>query len=256
LQRLLALADREGARFAVAFVLAGVLCLTLLARSVDWLTTHESAPHTHAPTTIDMRLVELAPPPVPAPLTSVQRAAPAQAAPSPPVAKRTQTTPAPITHAVQPPRSSPTQPRQPPQPHEEAHSPIEPATPEQSATSTTSARAAPAAATASNAAAPSNSTAAATPAPPSGSTQARLLSQPMPVLPDDLREQGYQVTALAHFKVHADGTFEVELVKPTQNPRLNQILLETLHRWRFFPAMENGHPVESDQDVRVHFSVS
>jgi hypothetical protein len=65
----------------------------------------------------------------------------------------------------------------------------------------------------------------------------------MPVLPDDLREQGYQVTAIAHFKVHADGTFEVELIKPTQNPRLNQILLETLHRWRFFPAMENGHPL-------------
>jgi protein TonB len=78
----------------------------------------------------------------------------------------------------------------------------------------------------------------------------------MPVLPDDLREQGYQVTAVAHFKVHTDGTFEVELIKPTQNPRLNQILLETLHRWRFFPAMENGHPVESDQEVRVHFSVS
>jgi protein TonB len=102
----------------------------------------------------------------------------------------------------------------------------------------------------------SNGTASTAPPAPSGSTQARLLSQPMPVLPDDLREQGYQVMAVAHFKVHADGTFEVELVKPTQNPRLNQILLETLHRWRFFPAMENGRPVESDQDVRVHFSVS
>jgi periplasmic protein TonB len=85
---------------------------------------------------------------------------------------------------------------------------------------------------------------------------ARVLSQPMPVLPDDLREQGYQLTAVAHFTVHADGSFEVELVKPTQNPRLNQILLETLHHWRFFPAMENGHPVESEQEVRVHFSVS
>jgi periplasmic protein TonB len=258
LQRLLAFADREGARFAVTLVLAGLLCLALLARSVGWLTTREPLPHAHAPTTIDMRLVELAPPTVPAPhvpLASVQRAMPAPAAPSPPVAKRTSTNPAPITHAVQPPRS-PTQPRQPPQPHEEAHSPIEPATPEQPVTSTRSAPAATASAAASSAAAPSSNIAAAASAAPSGSTEARLLSQPTPVLPDDLREQGYQVTALAHFKVHADGTFEVELVKPTQNPRLNQILLETLHRWRFFPAMENGHPVESDQDVRVHFSVS
>ena len=254
-QRLLALVDREGARFVVALVLAGVLCLALLARSVNWLTSREPVPH--APTTIDMRLVELAPPaapaPPPAPLAPVQRAVRAPAA-SPPVAKRTQTTPAPIMHPVPPARS----PTQPPQLHEETHAPIEQATPEQRATPATFAQASPsqAPAAASGVATPSNSTAAAAPAAPSGSTQARLLSQPMPVLPDDLREQGYQVTALAHFKVHTDGTFEVELVKPTQNPRLNQILLETLHRWRFFPAMENGHPIESDQDVRVHFSVS
>jgi protein TonB len=89
-----------------------------------------------------------------------------------------------------------------------------------------------------------------------GNTQARLLSQPIPVLPDDLREQGYQLTAVAHFRIHADGSVDVELTKPTQNPRLNQILLDTLHRWRFFPAMQDGHPVDSDQDVRVHFSVS
>lgn len=88
-----------------------------------------------------------------------------------------------------------------------------------------------------------------------GNAQARLLSQPLPALPDDLREQEYQAVAVARFFVHADGTFDIELVKPTPNPRLNQILLETLHMWRFFPAMENGRPVESRQDVRVHFNV-
>jgi protein TonB len=84
---------------------------------------------------------------------------------------------------------------------------------------------------------------------------ARVLSQPVPVLPDDLREVAYQAVAVARFAVHTDGTFEVELIKPTQNPRLNQILLETLRDWRFFPAMNNGHPVESHQDVRVRFNV-
>ncbi|QBR03846.1 energy transducer TonB [Paraburkholderia pallida] len=88
------------------------------------------------------------------------------------------------------------------------------------------------------------------------SQQARLLAQPLPELPDDLREQGYQAVAVARFVVHADGTVDVELVKPTQIPRLNQILLATLRQWRFFPAMENGHPVESHQDVRVHFNVN
>jgi protein TonB len=89
----------------------------------------------------------------------------------------------------------------------------------------------------------------------SGVTQARLLSQPLPVLPDDLREMAYRAEALARFAVHPDGTFDIRLVTPTQNPRLNQILLETLRKWRFFPAMDNGYPVESHQDVRIHFNV-
>jgi len=89
-----------------------------------------------------------------------------------------------------------------------------------------------------------------------GTMQARLLSQPLPVLPDDLREDAYRAEAVARFEIHADGSTEVELVKPTQNPRLNQILLEALHKWRFFPAMENGRPVDSQRDVRVHFNVS
>ncbi|RQS29037.1 energy transducer TonB [Burkholderia sp. Bp8992] len=101
-----------------------------------------------------------------------------------------------------------------------------------------------------------NAASAATHSAAAGNAQARLISQPLPVLPDDLREDGYQAVAVARFLVHADGTFDIDLVKPTANPRLNQILLETLRRWRFFPAMENGRPVESRQDVRVHFNVN
>jgi protein TonB len=56
--------------------------------------------------------------------------------------------------------------------------------------------------------------------------------------------------------IHADGSVDVELVKPTPIPRLNQILLEALRKWRFFPAMQTGHPVESRQDIRVHFNVN
>lgn len=100
------------------------------------------------------------------------------------------------------------------------------------------------------------------PAPPAamsnaiGNAQARLISQPLPTLPDDLREQGYQLVAIARFLVHPDGTFDIDLVKATPNPRLNQLLLQALRRWRFSPAMENGHPVASRQDVRVHFNVN
>jgi len=257
-QRLLGFVDRERVRFSMTFVLAAVLCLVLLARSVGWLSSGE--PPQHAPTTMEMRLVELAPTPAPAAITPATHP---PAAPPPQAAKRTssqvQAQQQPLTHAVSS-RSSqaPTTP-----PREEARSPTEPAThdrpvaPAAQSQEQGPAQAPAATQTASSATAtPSNGTVSSAPPASAGSTQARLVSQPVPVLPDDLREQGYQLTAVARFKVHADGTFDVELIKPTQNPRLNQILLETLHRWRFYPAMENGHPVESDQDVRVHFSVS
>ena len=51
------------------------------------------------------------------------------------------------------------------------------------------------------------------------------------------------------------GAVDVELIKPTHNPRLNQLLLDALRKWRFFPAMKNGEAVESTQDIRVHFNV-
>ena len=71
-----------------------------------------------------------------------------------------------------------------------------------------------------------------------------------------MREQAYQTVATARFVIHVDGSVDVELVKPTPNPRLNQILLEALRKWRFFPALQGGRPVESRQDVRVHFNVN
>ncbi|MFM0733044.1 TonB family protein [Paraburkholderia sediminicola] len=90
----------------------------------------------------------------------------------------------------------------------------------------------------------------------SGDATAHALSQPLPELPDDLREQAYQTVATARFAIHVDGSVEVDLIKPTSNPRLNQILLDALRKWRFFPAMQAGHPVESRQDIRVHFNVN
>jgi protein TonB len=76
------------------------------------------------------------------------------------------------------------------------------------------------------------------------------------VVPDDLRQEAYQALAVARLRIHVDGTVEVSLLKATQNPRLNQIVLRTLSAWRFAPALEHGHPVESSQEVRVHFNVS
>ena len=89
----------------------------------------------------------------------------------------------------------------------------------------------------------------------SGRAAARALYQPLPVIPDDLREQAIEMEALARFDIKADGTATVTLVKPTPIPALNRIVLGTLATWRFFPAMEGGRPVTSTQEVRIKLQV-
>ena len=224
-------------RFGVALLIAFALWTVLLTQIVNPLLQPLPSPATPLQAPMEMRLVELAAPSANTPA----------AAPSAP--------PATVIHPAHARRDS--TPVRVVKPHEIQHPAPErviaktdqPTTPGQqeaspSATSTT------AVTPSSSSASPSNTT-----APPAGSP-ARVISQPMPSLPDDLREDAYQAVAIARFDIHADGTIEVELSKPTQNPRLNSLLLETLRQWRFFPAMQGGQPVESHQDVRVHFNVS
>ncbi|GAB7523585.1 energy transducer TonB [Paraburkholderia sp. 2C] len=122
--------------------------------------------------------------------------------------------------------------------HANAPQPNGPATPAKSAN----------AANATNATTEGSSTSA-------GNGPAHAILQPLPSLPDDLREDAFQAVATARFSVHPDGSVDVALIKPTHNPRLNQLLLDALKKWRFFPAMKNGEAVESTQDIRVHFNI-
>jgi protein TonB len=84
---------------------------------------------------------------------------------------------------------------------------------------------------------------------------ARAIYAPTPVIPDDLREDVIQTEAIARFKVSFDGASEVTLEKPTSSPRLNQVILDALKQWKFFPAVHNGVAIESSFEVRIPISV-
>jgi protein TonB len=87
------------------------------------------------------------------------------------------------------------------------------------------------------------------------SSGARAIVRPMPQIPDDMREGAFNSAALARFHIAVDGSVTVELVKPTQNPRLNRILLDSLRKWRFIPAIKNGKPVASTEEIVVKIEV-
>jgi periplasmic protein TonB len=89
----------------------------------------------------------------------------------------------------------------------------------------------------------------------SDSAGARAIYAPKPVIPDDLREEAFQTVAIARFKVTYDGQVQVTLITPTESPQLNELLLDTLKQWRFFPAMKSGVAIDSQFDLRIPISV-
>jgi protein TonB len=89
----------------------------------------------------------------------------------------------------------------------------------------------------------------------SDSSGARAIYAPKPVIPDSLREEAFEIVAVARFKVTYDGQVQVTLITPTESPRLNELLLETLRQWRFFPAMKSGVAIDSQFDLRIPISV-
>jgi protein TonB len=89
----------------------------------------------------------------------------------------------------------------------------------------------------------------------SDSSGARAMYAPKPTIPDDMRENPFSTVAVARFIVSPEGEVDVTLIKPTPNPRLNQILLDTLKQWKFFPAMRNGVAINSEFEVRIPIAV-
>ena len=87
------------------------------------------------------------------------------------------------------------------------------------------------------------------------SMSARAIYKPMPEIPESLRRRTLELVAVARFRVTASGAAAVELVEPTSDPDLNRALLDTLGRWRFFPAMRGGKPITSTIDIRIPISV-
>jgi len=88
-----------------------------------------------------------------------------------------------------------------------------------------------------------------------GSSGAQAIVRPMPQIPNDLREEAFNFAALARFHIAVDGSVKVELTRPTPNPRLNRILLDSLKKWRFIPAIKNGKPVASTEEIVVKIEV-
>ncbi|NBV06919.1 MAG: energy transducer TonB [Proteobacteria bacterium] len=79
----------------------------------------------------------------------------------------------------------------------------------------------------------------------------KLVANPLPEIPQDLRTEAFESSAIARFYIDANGQVtKVELIKPCANPRLNNLLLKSLRKWEF-----SKNSTSSIQDIRVKFKV-
>lgn len=237
------LRDDPWRRLAWELPAALVLLLVSLAGFLHLLAEPGALPAPAPPMPVQVDLVELpqptpavappAPEPPPPPMAEPEPEPP----PLPQVTEEEPPPPPPDPVAEARPEPPPPKPTPPPQPRSRPPEPVRP----QTAALPPSAAPAP----------PTSSTVTS----PSGNMGARALFKPMPEIPEALRRHALDLTALARFRVAATGAAEVELVEPTPDPTLNAALLETLKKWRFFPAIENGKAVASTIDIRIPITV-
>ncbi len=77
------------------------------------------------------------------------------------------------------------------------------------------------------------------------------LYQPLPAIPNELRDEAFNSKAVARFYIAKDGTItKVILTQPCANPKLNHLLLKSLQKWKF-----GASDSESTQDISVNFEV-
>ena len=84
----------------------------------------------------------------------------------------------------------------------------------------------------------------------------QVVSQPKPVLPDDLSYDDIHGSFRALFTIHADGSTDVKMIASTGNNQLDQIALDAARQWRFHPATLNGKPVLGYTRLEVEFYAS
>jgi periplasmic protein TonB len=88
-----------------------------------------------------------------------------------------------------------------------------------------------------------------------GGSGPRPIYAPVPVIPDDMRDEVVEATAVVRFHVARDGSATVILITRTDFTALDQMILDTLRNWRFQPATRNGSAVESNAELHLRITI-
>ncbi len=81
--------------------------------------------------------------------------------------------------------------------------------------------------------------------------------QPQPTIPDELRADNLDATAVVEVVVDAGGKATSAAITSTTGKKdLDRLALETAKQWRFKPATRDGAPIESRVRLHIEFQVN
>ena len=85
---------------------------------------------------------------------------------------------------------------------------------------------------------------------------ARLVRQPRPIYPADLKAQGITGTVIIKAVISVTGeTIHPEVINTAVNYGLAQAALDSVRQWRYEPTLLNGQPVEVTTTVQITFEL-
>jgi TonB family protein len=96
------------------------------------------------------------------------------------------------------------------------------------------------------------------PAPPKpkGETrEAKADHQENVEIPESLKSQSFKSFVRVRINISADGKFTATLRTSSGNTDVDKLVLDTLNKWTWKPALKDGEPVDSVQNFRFNFSI-
>lgn len=74
-------------------------------------------------------------------------------------------------------------------------------------------------------------------------------------IPESLKSQSFKSFVRVRVEISADGKFKVVLRTSSGNPEVNKLVLDTLDKWTWKPALKDGDAVDSIQQFRFNFTI-
>ncbi len=75
-------------------------------------------------------------------------------------------------------------------------------------------------------------------------------------MPDELRRNGGKTFVRVELEIQLDGHTQVRLLTTSGSSDLDRQIQETLSRWQWEPAIQDGQPVSTKERFKLEFEVN